>query len=135
MEKYLIEKDIRVFCVTATAFPEGIKKAHETLHAMLPAVKDRNFYGLSWGTGNGRIVYKAAVEESYAGEAEQLGCEVFIIRKGEYMSELLKDWQKNELVVGETFQQLLVQPRLDPNGYCVEAYLNEKDMRCMVPLK
>jgi hypothetical protein len=30
---------------------------------------------------------------------------------------------------------LLTQPNIDPNGYCLEWYLNGKDVRCMVRLK
>jgi hypothetical protein len=36
--------------------------------------------------------------------------------------------------VKETFQKLLAQPDVDPNGYCLEWYLNDKDMKCMVKL-
>ena len=33
------------------------------------------------------------------------------------------------------FEKLLAQPGIDPNGYCVEEYLDDKDMIAMVTLK
>lgn len=135
MEKYFLKDDVKVFYVTASSFPEGIKKAYEKLHAMLPSVKDRKFFGISYPQ-NGKIVYKAAVQESYEGEGEKYGCETFVIPRGEYISELLTNWMKDETMVGKTFKQLLEQPNIDKkNGFCVEEYLNEKDVRCMVPLE
>jgi len=134
MEKYLLKDDIKVFYVTALSFPDGIMEAYEKLKAMLPSAEERKFYGISYPQ-NGKIVYKAAVQETYDGEAEKYGCETFVIPHGEYISELLHDWKKNERVIGETFQKLLAQPDIDKkNGFCVEEYLNEKDVRCMVGL-
>jgi len=134
MEKYFIEKDIKTFYVTATDFPAGVLKAHQTLHALLPATAKRTFYGISFPGKDRAIIYRAAVEESYAGEAEQLHCDTFIIRKGRYISELLKDFMEDVTMVGKTFQQLLALPDLDSNGYCLEIYPNEKDMICLVKL-
>lgn len=71
--------DIKVFYVTASSFPDGIKEAYEKLHAMLPSVKDRKFYGISYPQ-NGKIVYKAAVEEVSEGEANKYGCELLLSR-------------------------------------------------------
>ena len=35
----IIEKDIKVYCVTANSFPEGILTAHRTLHSKIPFSK------------------------------------------------------------------------------------------------
>ena len=134
MEKYIIEKDIKTFYVAATSFPDGVLKAHQTLHAMLPSAGGRNFYGISFPGKNRNIIYRAAVEESYAGEAEKYNCETFIIRKGTYMSQTIKDFMKDVSFVAKTFQQLLAHPQLDHDGYCLEIYPNETDMICMVKL-
>ena len=133
-KEYFIEKDIKVLCVTASSFPEGVQKAHQKLHSMLSSSEHRTFYGISYADKNGAIIYKAAAEELNDGEAERFKLETFIIRKGAYISELLKGWRKEEALVGKTFKKLLSDPRIDKNGYCVEVYLNDKDMRCMVPL-
>jgi hypothetical protein len=133
-EDYFINNDIKTICVSAKSFPHGVLAAHQQLHSLLDSSAPRTFYGISWGGKNGDIVYKAAAEELSEGEAEKLNLEKFVIRKGKYASELLKDWRKGEAEVGETFRQLLSDPRIDKNGYCVEVYLNEKDMLCLVTL-
>lgn len=135
MKTYIIEKDIPVVCVQASSFPDGIDDAHNRLHSILPALEQRIAYGISWSDGKGGIIYKAAVEQLQEGEAKAYGLEAFVIRKGTYMSELLLNFREDRDRVGSTFQKLLALPALDPQGYCLELYLNEKDMRCMVPLK
>jgi hypothetical protein len=104
------------------------------LLSFLPESNERLLYAISFPNEKNQIIYKAAVEELFPGEGEQNGCETFLIKKGEYWSELLVDWRKDESIVGETFQKLLKHPDLDKNGYCLEIYLNEKDVRCLVPL-
>jgi hypothetical protein len=134
MENYIIDKDIMVFYVTATSFPEGVGGAYKKLLSLLPAGSQRTQYGISHPNEKGQIIYKAAVEESFPGEGEQLGCKTFLIKKGTYANELLTDWKKDESMIGKTFQKLLAHPDLDKNGYCLEIYQNEKDVRCLVPL-
>ena len=134
MEIYYIDKDIKVFYVTATSFPEGVGGAFQKLLSFLPKPNERLLYAISSLNEKGIIIYKAAVEESFPGEGEQNGCETFLIKKGEYWSELLLDWRKDESIVGKTFQKLLKHPNLDKSGYCLEIYPNEKDIRCLVPL-
>ena len=134
MEKYYIDKDIKVFYVTATSFPKGVGGAFQKLLSFLPKPNERLLYAISSLNEKGIIIYKAAVEESFPGEGEQYGCETFVIKKGEYWSELLPDWRKDEAIVGKTFQKLLGHPDLDKSGYCLEIYPNEKDIRCLVPL-
>jgi hypothetical protein len=134
MEKYIIEKDIKVLYVEATSFPAGVGGAFTKLHSLLQDAAGRTHYGVSHMNQSGQIVYKAAVEESFPGEGEQLGCETLIIRKGTYASELLIDWKKDESIIGRTFQQLLQHPDLDKKGYCLEIYKNGKDVLCLVPL-
>jgi hypothetical protein len=135
MDKFTLKEDIKVFCVTASSFPEGISAAHEKLHALLPSDAARRFYGISFPQSLGKIIYKAAVEQEYEGEAEKLGCEKFIIKKGEYISSIIKDYSNNIPSIGETFRRMLSDPRIDPEGCCVEVYLNDRDMQCMVRLK
>ena len=134
MEIFNLENDIKVFCVTADSFPAGVKQAHETLHSKLPTTEGRKSFGLSWGAANGSITYKAAVEEAYDGEAEALDCETFIIKKGRYISEFIPNFWSDMSAIGRTFKELLAYPGIDPKGYCLEMYVSEKDVRCMVPL-
>ena len=120
---------------TAVSFPAGVGGAFQKLLLLLPEPNERVLYAISSPDEKGEIIYKAAAEESFPGEGEQNGCEIFPIKKGAYWSELLPDWRKDESIVGKTFQKLLKHPDLDKNGYCLEIYLNEKDIRCLVPLK
>lgn len=135
MEIYSIEKDIPVICLRADSFPDGIEAAHTKLHRMLPALEQRTFYGISHSDGKGGIIYKAAAGQLDEGEAAHYGLEAFVIRKGDYMSRLLVNYRDEISLVDKTFQRLLAVPELDPEGYCLELYPNDKDMRCMVPLK
>src|SRR6478609_9443249 len=105
MEKYNIDKDIKVFYVTATSFPEGVGGAFQKLLSFLPNPNKRLLFGISFPDKNGTIIYKAAVEESFPGEGTQNGCETFVIKKGDYWSELLLDWRKDESLVGKTFEK------------------------------
>jgi hypothetical protein len=134
MENFDLDYDIKVFCVTASSFPDGIKNAHETLHSLVPFSKDRKYFGLS-RPENGVIIYKAAAEEKEKGEAESLGCETVVIKSGQYICLTILDFMNNIPAIGRAFQELLTNPNLDPEGYCIEWYLNEKDVKCMIRIK
>lgn len=134
MEKYTIGQDITVFYVEADTFPEGVGAAFQKMFSFLLPSHKRRFYGISYPNPQGNIIYKAAVEEAFPGEGKENGFNTYIIKKGEYCSELVPNWKKDESVVGKTFQQLLKHPHLDPQGYCLEIYVNERDVRCLVPL-
>jgi len=132
---HIIKDDIKVACVKALSFPEGIGGAWAKLFSSLPSQEGRNLYGISYGGVNGNITYMAAVEELDAGEADQLGLESFVIRKGQYVSEFLEDWRSDETQIAKTFGELLKDPRIDrKEGYCLEMYLDSKDVLCLVKL-
>jgi predicted transcriptional regulator YdeE len=134
MEFFEIENNIPVICVTATSFPGGVMEAFKKLNNKINGKKGRTEFGISYMDNKGQIIYKAAVNELEKDEAEKLGIESFTIRKGTYLSEIVKDFMENIPAMRETFRNLLKDPRLDRNGYCVEIYFNEKDVRCMVTL-
>ena len=134
-EIYVIKDDIKVACVKALSFPEGIGGAWAKLFSLLPSQEGRKLYGISYGGENGKITYMAAVEELHEGEADQLGLETIVVRKGNYVSEFLEDWRQDETQIAKTFAELLKDPRIDRNeGYCLEMYLNSKDVLCLVKL-
>jgi len=58
----------------------------------------------------------------------------FVLKKGNYTSLILTDYQKDIDAIGLAFSKLLQNKHIDPQGYCVEWYLNDTDMRCMVRL-
>ena len=134
MKRYKLPKDIKLFCIDAISFPDGILAAHQKLQSLLETIENRKFYGISYGTNEGKVIYKAGVAELFKGEGEKLGCESFIISKGEYIGETIINWKSDEQIVEKTFKKLLSDHRRDENGYCLEIYLNENDMRCLVKL-
>jgi hypothetical protein len=135
MEAINLEKDIKIFYVNASSYPEGIMVAHQKLHSIVPFSYERKYFGLSRPENNSGIVYKAATEETFEGEAEKYNCETLIIKKGNYVSIVLNDYRKNLSSIGLAFKELLSHPNIDPQGYCIEWYLSEKEVNCMVRLE
>ncbi|WP_411824588.1 hypothetical protein [Leptospira sp. 'Mane'] len=135
MDKFNLEKDIEVCCITATSFPEGVMDAHEKAHSLFPVSNQRRYFGISSPNPRGIIIYKAAVEKLENDQKEKTDYESFVIKKGDYISVVIKDYMKDIQKVETTFQKLISRDDIDPNGYCLEWYLNDNDMRCMVRLK
>jgi hypothetical protein len=135
MEPYFLNTDINVLCVTASSFPDGIMAAFNKLNSLVQLPESRRVFGISYGDGDKDIIYKAAVEENSIDEAARFGCERFTIKKGEYISEHIEDFMKNIPAMGQAFQEMCRDKRIDNNGYCIEMYLNNnKDVLCMVKL-
>ncbi|WP_251551965.1 transcriptional regulator [Neobacillus muris] len=132
METILIEKDIKVLCITAKSFPDGIQDAHERLHEILPFSKERRYFGIS-RPERGVIVYKAAAEELGNDKGENLHCESFIIEKGKYRSITLFNHNHDPQKISKAFEELISYSDIDPNGYCIEWYHGD-DLKCMVRL-
>ncbi len=120
--------------VPAISFPDGIQSAFDNLENKLSSTNNRTLFGISWPDKNGKIVYKAAAEQKYKDEGKNYGLNIFTITKGTYISALVKDYKKDVAAIGEIFQQLLLYPGLDSNGYCLEWYKGN-DVLCMVGLK
>lgn len=135
MEIHTIKKDVKVVCIPAKTFPDGILAAHQKLHSIIPYTDDRSYYGVSWGDGNGGIIYKAASTILDDSEMEHDDLESFTIKKGQYLYEILKDYRNNIPGIKTTFAKLLTDPRIAEDGFCLEAYMTEKDLWCMVKLK
>jgi predicted transcriptional regulator YdeE len=134
MEKFSLVDDVKVFCVTAESFPNGISSAFEKVHSLVSDSLSRNTYGISYPDNMGNIIYKAALQESFDGEGEKLGCETFVIKKGEYLSITIKNFMNDIPRIAKAFNVLISHPGIDPKGVCVEKYINGKDLLCMVPV-
>jgi hypothetical protein len=134
METFLLTHDIKVLYVKADHFPEGIMAAHEKLHSLLSS-NNRIFFGISAPDRTGEIIYKAAAEEIIKGEAEKLNLDSFVIKKGNYYAITLLDFVKEPTAIRNAFQKLIHLPGIDPLGECIEWYLNQKDVRCMVRMQ
>jgi hypothetical protein len=134
MERYTLDHDIKVFYVQAESFPDGIGAAYEKLHSLVDDPAERHQFGLS-APENGVIVYKAALEELNEGEGNKLCCETFVILEGEYLSITIYNFMKDIESIGNAFNELIANPHIDPQGVCIEWYLNEKDVKCTVKLR
>ncbi len=134
MEEFILENDIKVFCVAAKSFPYGIAEAHQTLHGYVPFSVNRKYFGISCPDKTGKIIYKAATEELEKGELSKYHLEEFSIPKGKYIFLIIKDFRKNISAIDKAFKEILATPGIDPNGFCLEWYLNDTDCRCMVKL-
>ena len=135
MQTFNLENDIQIFYVTAKSYPEGILAAHQQLHAMVPFSYERKYFGLSRPENNSGIVYRAATEETFEGEAEKYNCETLTINKGQYLSLIISNYRQDLPSIGIAFQKLLSQPNIDPQGYCIEWYISEPAVNCLVRLK
>lgn len=136
METLTIDKDKSVFFCQAASFPDGIMDAFQQIHGKVPDAFQRTTYGISRPEGSmENIVYKAAVDELYEGEGQLLGFDTMTIPAGNYTSITIKDFMKNPSVIGQTFNQLLAIPELDPGGFCLEIYQDDHEVICAVPLK
>lgn len=135
MKVFTLTDNIPVYCVTAKSFPEGVQKAHQTLHSAVPFSKDRRYFGLSRPQENSGIIYKAAAEEIIEGELSGLELEPMTIIKGDYLYTDISDFMKNIPAIGEAFQELIRSEQIDPDGFCIEWYLSTDICRCMVRIK
>lgn len=135
MEKITLDRDIKVFYVTAKSFPAGIKDAADELHRIVPFSRERNYFGISRPENGGAIVYRAAAEEMENGEAKKFNCDTLLLKKGKYISLTVNDFRKDIMAIDGAFKELLEQPDLDPQGYCVEWYSTDKEsVKCMIRL-
>jgi hypothetical protein len=135
METITFDKDIKIMYITASSFPDGVLAAHQKLHSLIPFSTDRKYFGISRPENGDAIVYKAAAEELESGEAEKLNCETMVLKKGNYLSITINDYMRDISAMGKTFGLLTSQPGIDPQGYCVELYISDKDLKCMIRLK
>ncbi|MBA2423108.1 MAG: transcriptional regulator [Chitinophagales bacterium] len=131
MEKFILEKDLKVFGVEVENFPEGIGDAFDKLVNMISGEVDRSYFGISITTDKG-FSYKAVAEEKYDGETENYNCDRYIIEKGEYLSVTLNDWRKKTDSIKDIFHEMFHNAVIDKTKPCVEWYKNDDEMLCMV---
>jgi hypothetical protein len=135
MEPYHLDHDVRLCCIAADSFPEGVVTAFQKLMYIFPDQQGkRRLFGVSWPDGHGGMVYKAAVEEKFTGEAEQLGMDSYLLKKGEYLCTVVHNFMEDIPSIGKAFCQLVDAPGVHPNTVGVEEYINASDVRCMVPM-
>jgi hypothetical protein len=133
MEVTRLEQDIEVICITVENFPEEIISTHEKLHELVPYQVGREYYAISWRNANG-MIYKAASNILHENE-RNLGLETYTIKQGAYIREIIPNYRNHIPRIKSAFETLLQDPRLDSEGFCLEAKMTEKDLWCMVKIK
>lgn len=135
MDSFTFQHDIKTFCITAASIPDGIEAAFNELKAILPPHENRHFYGISWRGKDDKITYKAAAEVLDSDEDfMHPDLDHFTIKNGPYNSFYIPDFRNRMQDIPMAFDLLLQQHEVDPHGYCLEWYINNKDVKCMVPL-
>lgn len=128
------DNDITIMYVQAATFPDGVMPAYEALHSKLPFSPDRKFLSVSRPEGNGEISYKAGAEILDNEEADKHGLPTLTLKKGGYVMITIENFMTDVSSVGRAFEELMQNPDIDPEGYCVEWYFNETDVHCMIRL-
>ena len=132
MEKYNLQSDLKVFGAQVKTFPNGIEEAFDALVKMLPGGFDRSYYGISYVSNDGAMVYIAAAVEKQEGEAEKYNCERYTIEKGEYLAITVIDWRSKTDCIKDVFHEIIKDSRIDKTKPAIEWYKDEKEMICMV---
>ncbi|MCE1188308.1 MAG: transcriptional regulator [Ignavibacteria bacterium] len=125
--------DITTLCIIAESFPDGISDAYQKLNTLVPVNPERRCFGYS-RPENGKIVYRAMAEQLQSDQGEQYGCEIFTIPAGRYTGKKVENYHENLTDIMNNFQELTTLQNIDPVGFCLEWYLNEKDMYCLIKL-
>jgi len=135
METYYLSHDIKAFGVQVKTFPMGVGEAFHDLIQKLPNGDKRSYYGLSICVGD-KIIYNAAAEEAYPGEADKYDYEKYEIQKGEYLTEEIKGWQQKTDCIKDVFAEMMKDKRVDNSHpcLCIEWYKNTEDMLCMIKI-
>ncbi|CAM3422770.1 Transcriptional regulator [Flavobacterium longum] len=131
MDSFILDENIPIMYVTAQRFPEGIEAAFDILYNTVPQKEERRYFGVS-RPENGTIVYRAAAEILGNEDAASFGLASMVIKGGSYNTYYIKDYRENTQAIGDCFQLLLGQAEVDPDGFCVEWYIGEDDVKCMV---
>lgn len=134
METMMLNEDISIFGFQVKTFPNGIDKAFDALVALVPEGVNRSYYGLSHMTNDNKVVYIAAVEEKKSGEAEKYNHTRYIIRKGKYISVLVRNWRQKTGSIKDVFHSMMDEKAIDHTAPCIEWYKNDDEMYCMLKL-
>ena len=78
----IFTNDVKVFGIQVKTFPSGIGEAFDELIKKTGDAVTRSYYGIS-EFKDGKMIYYAAAEEKFNGEAEKYNYEKFTIEKGE----------------------------------------------------
>jgi len=132
METLTLSNDLHLFGVEVGTFPLGIAQAFDSIADSIPNGRNRAYYGLSKMKPDGSILYVAAAEENFSGEAEKYNYKRYTVEKGEYTIKTVHNWMENTSSIMDAFNELLTGDGIDKTRYCVEWYRSDDEVVCMV---
>lgn len=134
MEIHTVTNDIIVLCKNIASFPIGIKEGFDEMIEHF-GMEGREYYGISRMDADYNIIYKVAVKQETSGEGDQFNYTPFTIKKGQYLSETLFNWMSNTNMIKESFDKLMEDPRFDNTYDCIEWYVSDDEVKCLVRIK
>ena len=130
MEIYYQPEDLTLFGVQVKTFPNGITEAFEMLVERFG--RERSYFGISWMDEKQKVIYYAMVSELVNGEGNKYHYEKLTISKGEYHTESIHNWMNRLDSIKDVFHGLMSGSMADKNHPCVEWYMSDEEMLCMV---
>ena len=126
--------DIRVFYVKKNTSSVSLPVAYQELIKNVPFARDRMYYGILIRE-NGCLCYRLAVEQLTRNENRDLNLELHIIKRGIYISSIVRNYLQDIMQIERAFQRLISEPGLDNDENRVEWYFNGTDVACMIRLE
>jgi len=126
--------DIRVFYVKKNSSSLSLPEAYQELIQNVPFPGDRMYYGIIVRE-NGCLCYRLALEQLTRNESRDLNLEHHIIKRGTYLSSIVRNYLQDIMEIERVFQRLLLEPGLDNDENRVEWYFNGMDVACMLRLE
>lgn len=100
----------------------------------VPFAGDRMCYGIHVRE-NGCLRYRLALEQLNRNENRDLKLELHTIKRGVFLSAIVRNYLQDIMKIERVFQHLLLEPGLDDDENRAEWYFNGKDVACMIRLK
>ena len=125
--------DIRVFYVKKNSSSISLPEEHQELIKKVPFARDGMHYGIVIRE-NGCRCYRLAVEQLTRMENRDSDLELHVIKRGTYLSSIVRNYLENLMEIERVFQRLLLEAGLDNDESRVEWYFNGTDVACMLPL-
>ena len=132
MEIFQLPQEYRLLCKKVNKFPEGIGDAFENLYRQLPCPHKRNYFGISWMDEQQQVNYQVAAER----RADDV-CEEFedrVLPKATYLVVRIMNWYEHLSDIKGVFGALMADMRTDKSFPCVEWYLSDDEMLCMMKI-
>jgi len=131
MNSITFQNDLHVCGLEVISFPEGISETFDTLVQAVPGGFTRSFFGVSFMRDQ-KMVYVACFEKKPSEVISALPLTNLTIEKGTYLAEPIKDWRSKTRTLNQVFRKMLAHEQADHTKPCVEWYLNEYEMMCLV---